>query len=141
MHPVKPCLAGGGKREGTAAKRSISCHDTRLLPRSYFRPRLNGPLNVCMLVTISNLLMSYILRTKPRPSPYFNFLAFCSPYSTRENIWQDASSAEFLAAAASISSIPKSKGLPEVRFTPLSDPFLTKSPDYCNGFVNTILSA
>ena len=108
-------------------------------------PRLNGPPKLVTqslnAIDISNLLMSYILRTKPRPSPYFKFLALCSPYSTQENIWQDASSAEFLAAAASISSIPKSKGLPEVRFTPLSDPFLNKSPDYCNGFVDTILSA
>ncbi|KIM44777.1 hypothetical protein M413DRAFT_442740 [Hebeloma cylindrosporum] len=62
--------------------------------------------------------LSYILRTKHRPLPYFKALvSLCCPYSTQQDIWQHASSADFLAAAASISSIPKSKGLPEIIVT------------------------
>ncbi|PPQ85284.1 hypothetical protein CVT25_010057 [Psilocybe cyanescens] len=46
---------------------------------------------------------------------------FCYPsrttrysYSTKQNIWANAQAADFLAAAKSISSIPKSNGLPEI---------------------------
>lgn len=50
--------------------------------------------------------------------------ACCRPYSTTaKDVWKESHSASFYAAAKQISSIPKSSGVPEVRWDRLQQKY------------------